>query len=354
MTSPPRRRQRQPAAGTSGEDNKRAGGAGGTVDYVAGGAGADPSMAWATALAATRGKEARAALWRQLIQDVKDAASNNSTGRMFVAEAREVLKVQVPEDADVGAQSPHMQHLINVAVPGVAAAMRRRQREGTADENRGVGHPLVDPDTGAIKPLDFKKDKDLKTTGVGKELYDTCTCLIKRPAEARQDLRLQRALNVVPYVPFYPRGVGGVAWTREEVEENLRQRQARTETHALVLVDVIMYMAYFGNCAFVHLLIYITLAVASGGGLTHHGHDILTAVGLLPGRGVVANITNVAAATYKRNFQFLYQSLLSASVSTFVCVVLVLLVDNFVVRVAKFSKVKQLIVCRGRFLGGVF
>jgi hypothetical protein len=81
------------------------------------------------------------------------------------------------------------------------------------------------------------------------------------------------------------------------------------------------------------------VAVAAGGGLTHHGHDILTKVGMLPHRDTVATIVNAAAAAYKDNFEALYQALLQGQIDEGLCTVLIILVDNFVVRAGQFSKV---------------
>ena len=106
-----------------------------------------------------------------------------------------------------------------------------------------------------------------------------------------------------------------------------------------VLIDVVAYMASAGQQVISLLLMQIAIGVAAGGGIVESSHDILTSVGLLPSHDTVAKIVNVAADAYLAAFPSIYLALLSSMNLLGVTIVLIILVDNFVVRVAKFAKV---------------
>lgn len=128
-------------------------------------------------------------------------------------------------------------------------------------------------------------------------------------------------------------------WTKDKLENYLESRVKKKRAMCAVLIDVIVYMANAGQQIISMLLMRIAVAVSAGGGIVESSHALLTAVGLMPHHDTVERVVDVAADTYLAAFPVIYMMLLAQMEMLGTAIVLIILVDNFVVRVAKFAKV---------------
>jgi hypothetical protein len=266
------------------------------------------------AVAQAGGPDERKRLWARLIEAVKAAANCGSTGRKYVAEQREVVNHDVAMD-QAEEQGRGLNQAVahyHRAVSDLRARMRDNYHKLGGGRKKDGCHRFVDPRTGDFMQVDMLKDK---VTKVESPLYKLFMRMLTPPFAERQNQRLRQALEIEPFLQYYPRGASGPVWTRDQVEESLAIRLQKVESKVLLLMDVVVHMAFHGQEVCSVLLLQLATAMSAGGGLTEHAHDLASSVGLLPHRSTVDAIVNSAAAAYKDNFPALYKKVLDEQIS---------------------------------------
>ena len=289
---------------------------------------ASSSALWASSYSTTRGPPARMAMVWSLLANVRSALAAAKTPARTVREAiLDFKKAAQREREDTGAAATEEDAVVETLelreMPLLVSAMQAAAEKA----------PLVDKATGWFSEYDFTADVERKQ-GSAPSAWRLLRAMILAPWQRRCMARMRRSLES-PFEETFR--FGSKLLTKAEVKGRLSRTLDQINLHAAAVLDHVVYVRQRGSQVISPLLQRLVVAARAGNGITLKNCRFFSRIGLLPGPDAADAALTAVAAAYLENFGGTYAALFPPLVAADVCVVLAILVDNFVTKAGQFA-----------------